>query len=333
MTITEKLIVLALGITAIALFAGILYQVVSQVIDLRKYPPKGKLVDIGGFRLHLNCVGNGTPTVIMDAGGGASSITWGLVPSEISKFTSVCTYDRAGLGWSDPNLRKPRTSQQNVDELHLLLNKADIKPPYILVGHSLGGANMRLYASQHPENVVGLVLVDCVHENQMTPEIWRRIEREFWLYQVLGLATRFGVVRLIGEMNLLPIIEDIKQEIQKYPQAVKALFDTYKSYYYRPHYWATVSSERTNIKKSFEQLQAVTSLGDLPLIVLSQGSKHPEISDERFHYWASLQLDLTKLSSNSQHIIAENSGHLIPLDQPESVVSAVHQVMRENLKL
>lgn len=333
MTITEKSIVLTLGITAVALFAGIIYQVVSQVIDGSRYPPQGKLVDIGGFCLHLNCVGNGTPTVIMDAGGGASSITWGLVPSEIAKFTRVCTYDRAGFGWSNPNLTKPRTSQQSVDELHLLLNKAEIEPPYILVGHSLGGANMRLYASQYPENVVGLVLVDSVHENQMTPEMWNSLEREFWLYLVLELATRFGVLRLIGEMNLLPIIEDIKQEIKKYPQAVQALFDTYKSYYYHPHYWATYKSERANIKTSFEQLQAITSLGNLPLIVLSQGSKHPKMSDERFHYWASLQLELTKLSSNSQHIIAENSGHLIPLEQPELVVSAVHQLMRENLKL
>ena len=318
---------LALGISAISLFAGILYQAVSQIIEQRKYSPQGKLFEIGGFRLHLNCVGRGTPTVVMDAGGGASSITWGLVPSEIAKFTRVCVYDRAGLGWSDPNLRIPRTSQQSVDELHALLTKAEIEPPYILVGHSLGGGNMRLYASQYPEELVGLVLVDSVHENQITPEIWRRMKRQFWFYQLLRVASRIGVLRLLGEMNLSPMIKDIKQKSQKYPLAVQALFDIFKSSFYRPCYWATALSEITNMKRSFEQLQVIESLGSLPLIVLSQGSKAPEMSDERFQQWASLQLDLTQLSSNSRQIIAENSGHFIPLDQPELVVSAVYQLI------
>ena len=315
------------SIIAISLLTGIFYQAVSEALDRRRHPPQGKLVDIGGFRLHLNCIGQGTPTVVMDAGGAAPSITWGLVPSEIAKFTRVCTYDRAGLGWSDPNPSISRTSQQSVDELHLLLTKAEINPPYILVGHSLGGVNMRLYASQYPEDVVGLVLVDSSHENQMTSEMRRRIKVQSWLYQVLKVFSKVGVVRLIGEMNLLPILEDIKREIQKYPPAVQTLFDTYKSFCYRPDYWATASSELANINKSFEKIQSVTSLGSLPLIVLSQGSKDSKISDERFQKWASLQLDLTKLSSNSQRIIAENSGHLVQLDRPELVVSAVQRLV------
>ena len=327
MTITENSAVLTLSITAISLLTGIFYQAVSEALDRRRHPPQGELVDIGGFRLHLNCIGQGTPTVVMDAGGGAPSITWGLVPSEIAKFTRVCTYDRAGLGWSDPNPRISRTSQQSVDELHLLLTKAGINPPYILVGHSLGGVNMRLYASQYPEDVVGLVLVDSSHENQMTSEMWRRIKMQSWLYQVFRVVSQVGVLRLIGEMNLLPILKDIKQEIQKYPLAVQTLFDTYKSFCYRPDYWATASSELANIKKSFEGLQSVTSLGSLPLVVLSQGSKDSKMSDERFQQWTSLQLDLTKLSSNSQRIVAENSGHLVQLDQPELVVGAVQRLI------
>jgi pimeloyl-ACP methyl ester carboxylesterase len=329
MTIMEKLIVLALGITAIVLFVGIVYQTVSQAVDRRKYPPQGQLVDIGGFCLHLNCAGHGTPTVVMDAGGGAPSIAWGLIPSEIAKFTRVCTYDRAGFGWSDPNPRISRTSYQSVDELHLLLTKAEINPPYLLVGHSLGGVNMRLYASQYPEDVVGLVLVDSSHEYQMTSEMWNRTKMLSWLYQVLRVVSQVGVLRVIGEMNLLPILEDIKRESQKYPLAIQTLFDTFKSFCYRPDYWATASNELANIKKSFEEVQSVISLGSLPLIVLSQGSKDSKMSDERFQQWAALQLDLTKLSSNSRRIVAESSGHLIPLDQPELVVSAVRQLIEK----
>ncbi|MEM1370439.1 MAG: alpha/beta hydrolase, partial [Cyanobacteria bacterium P01_H01_bin.15] len=197
----------------------------------------------------------------------------------------------------------------------------------ILVGHSLGGVNMRLYASQYPEDVVGLVLVDSSHENQMTPEIWRKIKMLSWLYQALRVVSQVGLLRLIGEMNLLPIPEDIKREIQKYPLVTQSLFDTFKSFCYRPDYWATASSELANIKKSFEEVRSVTSLGSLPLIVLSQGSKDSKMSDERFQKWAALQLDLTKLSSNSRRIVAKDSGHLIPLDQPELIISAVQQLI------
>ena len=316
---------------AIALLIGALYQVFSEVSDLHKYPPQGELVDVGGFRLHLSCLGKGSPTVVMDAGGGAPSITWGLVPSQIAKFTRVCTYDRAGFGWSDPNLKCDRTSQQSVDELHLLLTKADIKPPYVLVGHSLGGVNMRLYASLYSEDVVGLVLVDSSHEDQVTPEMSKRIKIQSWLYQILRIASQVGIVRFIGQMSLLPILEDVKQEIKKYPLVVQSLFDTYKSFCYRPHYWAAASSELANIEESLKEIRAVSSLGKLPLIVLSQGSKDPEISDERVQRWSSLQLDLTKLSSNSQRIVAEDSGHLIQLDQPELVVDAVQRLVQPYL--
>ncbi|WP_010480470.1 alpha/beta fold hydrolase [Acaryochloris sp. CCMEE 5410] len=323
----ENWLVLSLGILILGLLVGMVYQRVGQAFDQHKYPPPGQLVDIGGFRLHLNCLGQGTPTVVMDAGGSAPAIAWGLVPAEIAKFTHVCTYDRAGFGWSDPNPRQPRTSQQSVDELHLLLTKAAIDPPYILVGHSLGGVNMRLYASQYPEDVVGLVLVDSSHEHQMTSAMGRHVQRMAWFYQVLRIFSHIGMVRVIGEMNLLPMLKVLKQKSQKYPLAVRSLFDIFKSFCYRPHYWATASSELAHIKTSLEGLQSVTSLGSLPLMVLSQGAKDPRISEERFQRWAALQLDLTKLSSNSQRIVAEESGHWILLDQPELIVGAVRRLI------
>ena len=109
----------------------------SDSVETRE-PPPGKLVDIGGYQLHINCTGKGSPTVILEAGLGGDSRSWHEVQPEIAEFAQVCSYDRAGLGWSDPG-PKPRTSQQIVKELHRLLAKADIQSPYVLVGHSFGG--------------------------------------------------------------------------------------------------------------------------------------------------------------------------------------------------
>ena len=136
----------------------------------------GTLVDVGGYRLRVQCLGSGEPTVVMDSGLDADRYTWGIVPGNVSRFARVCTYDRAGIGESDAGAH-PRTSQQIVQEFDRLLKNAKIPSPYILVGHSFGGINMRLYASQHPDTIVGLVLVDASQEDQfersvkfMTPD-------------------------------------------------------------------------------------------------------------------------------------------------------------------
>ena len=150
---------------------GASYEAIMEAGDATRYPPPGTLVDVGGYRLHLHCVGEGSPTVIMEAGGGGNVLHWMLVQPAIAQSTRVCAYDRAGMGWSEPG-PLPRTPQQIVAELHTLLSTASIPGPYILVGHSIGGKYARLYASQYPHDVVGLVLVDARHENvdtAMTP--------------------------------------------------------------------------------------------------------------------------------------------------------------------
>lgn len=147
----------------------------------------GKLVDIGGYRLHIDCKGKGEPPVMMDAGLAHGAYTWDLVMPEVAKFTRVCSYDRAGVGDSDRG-KRPRTSQQIVAELVALLKKVKLKPPYILVGHSFGGMNVRLYASQHPNQVAGMVLVDSSHEDQTYrfAAVMPSPERESFLQQQGG---------------------------------------------------------------------------------------------------------------------------------------------------
>jgi len=129
-----------------------------------------EMIDVGGYRLHINCSGHpisGSPTVVMDAGGYDSSETWSKVQPEIAKFARVCVYDRAGLGKSERRPSPSYPSQEVVKDLHTLLDNAHIAPPFVLVGHSFGGMNVRLYASQHSEEIVGMVLVDSVHEDEM----------------------------------------------------------------------------------------------------------------------------------------------------------------------
>lgn len=167
----NRLLDLLIGLAALVsvlAFVGAIYQVIATRLNEKKYPPPGRLVDVGGYRLHIHCLGregvNDSPTVVMDAGIGECSLGWSLVQPEIAKFAHVCTYDRAGLGWSD-SAPTARTSQQIVSDLHALLGNAGIEPPYVMVGHSFGGLNLRLYASRFPEEVAGMVLVDSAHED------------------------------------------------------------------------------------------------------------------------------------------------------------------------
>lgn len=130
-------------------FSLVLYQKLATAIDDYRYPPRGKLVDIGGYRLHFHASGQGDVTVVCDAGLSGTSLGWSLVQAEASKFARVCSYDRAGYSWSDPSPLE-RTSANIATELHTLLKKAAIPGPYILVGHSFGGANMLLFANLYP---------------------------------------------------------------------------------------------------------------------------------------------------------------------------------------
>src|SRR5258706_7187226 len=134
-------------------------------MSVQTYPPPGQLVDVGGYRLHIICAGEGGPTVVPEAGLIGLALSWSLVQPEVAKFTRVCAYDRAGYGWSDPNLIGIHpTSQRLVHELHTLLVNASIAGPYVLVAHSFGGLNVRLFANQYPNDVIGVVLIDSANE-------------------------------------------------------------------------------------------------------------------------------------------------------------------------
>lgn len=141
------------GLIALLLGAGIAYQRVAEARDMERFPAPGKLIDMGGFNLHLNCTGNGQPTVVVESGNGDFSLSWREVQAKVSDRTRICTYDRAGFGWSDYDYEFP-SKEHVVSNLRALLDRADIRPPYVLVGHSLGGIFVRSFAVAYPHDVV-----------------------------------------------------------------------------------------------------------------------------------------------------------------------------------
>ena len=186
------------GLTVLAVLAlvvGITFQSLASRRYLQGNSPPGILTNVGEHKLHLFCVGDGRPTVVFDTGLGLSLQTWRRVQPQIGELTRACSYDRAGYGWSDAG-PEPRTSARIVSELSMLLENADVSSPYILVGHSFGGLNVRLFASTFPECVAGLVLVDGSHEGQLEvlPELPAAIR---FLTRLAPVLTRIGVPRLM----------------------------------------------------------------------------------------------------------------------------------------
>jgi pimeloyl-ACP methyl ester carboxylesterase len=249
--------------------------------------------------------------VILDAGFGDTSLAWSKVQPGVASFTRVCSYDRAGYGWSDPSPLS-RTAADIVTELHTLLARAGVAGPYVLVGHSFGGLTIRLYAATYPREVVGLVLVDAMHEDQFVRE--PQMRPNLWLPLQL---CRFGLLRVLGSYN---------QGISEYlPAAVQAQV---KAQVYQTRYCQTGYDEATAFDESFAQVRTTRSqqtVEHLPMVILTHGI--PEEGQQNYAVWQALQHDLLGLSDRSTQIIATRSGHEIMLQQPELVIAAIKQVL------
>lgn len=316
-------------LVACSAIAGIIYQEIATAKDESKYPPPGKLVDVGGYKLHLNCLGEGSPIVVMDYGLGGLSTLWSLVQPEVAKFARVCTYDRAGYAWSESS-PTPRTSQNMVQELYTLLKNAEIPPPYILVGHSLGGLNLSLFASQYPEEVAGLVLVDAV-----PPDVYDRLDPEFAdsmnetgrMFGFLSLISRLGLLRFLLQITGTSVAPDF---VRKLPIEVQPVILAK----FLPKTFATAIAENALMPTSAKQVQQTNFERELPLVVLSHSENMFESlgntkSDYAEQMWQKLQAELANLSNQRKLIIAEQSSHDIHLDRPELVVNAIRQVIEK----
>ena len=277
------------GLLALAVI-GAIYQAIATEIDQRTYPPPGQMVDVRDHGLHINCVGQGSPTVILEAANGGMSAHWTRVQQEVAETTRVCAYDRAGLGWSEPG-QEPRDAREVSSDLHsLLANAAGIEGPYVLVGHSYGGLYAQMYAARYSDEVAGVVLVDSSHPEQFTRSAQGRAmyTQTRRLGAVLPLFTCLGVIRL---SNYFPAHPDLpahqRRQIEAFNSSARHLSTTVEEFRATP--------------ETAAQVRGAGSLGDKPLAVISAG--------EQSSGWLGMQDELADLSSDSIHSVVEGATH------------------------
>jgi pimeloyl-ACP methyl ester carboxylesterase len=299
------------ALTLVSAGIGATYESIESSRDHRE-PPPGLLVNVSGHKMHLDCTGQGSPTVLLESGLWDDWIVWNKVQPEISNVTRVCSYDRAGLGFSDPRPEQVPDSRNIAQNLHLLLANAGESPPYMLVGHSIGGLHVRVYQHLYPADVVGMVLVDSGHpdqENRVPPEMKKIQSRLYLKSKLWGLAVPLGLPRLMGVCGRI---------VECRWQAVKAR-----------------EAEVDAISASADEARHTGSLGSMPLVVLSRdpdkgaapGLIRPELSRRFEEQWTQMQKELTGLSTNSTRMVATGSSHYVQIDRPDLVVAAVRKAV------
>ncbi len=297
-----------------------------------QYPAPGDLVVVNGSVMHIRCQGTGSPVVILEAGSTDCSLSWARVQPAVSRFTTVCSYDRAGYGWSEPQ-EGALTARAVTSRLHQLLSRANISPPYILAGHSLGGEYARAYAHWYPDEVAGLVLVDPGSEWQMV-----RTGEKFTREQKAATA---AAVRMIRDDQELAENGTFVRNLTRVPVDPRLPHDEFMAYRAllatRPSFWEARAVEGESAFSIFEELQRenITDLGDIPLIVISSGnemgfSPDPQQNAEANRIFRMLQEETARQSSSGQYLMAPETSHYVQLDRPDMVISAVRTVFNES---
>jgi pimeloyl-ACP methyl ester carboxylesterase len=294
-----------------------------------------RLVDIGGRKMNLYCSGQGATTVVFDAPSGEAGWNWFRVQPAVAKHARACVFDRAGLGFSDP-AKRPNTSENVAEDLHKLLAAAGVKPPYVLVGNSLGGANVQVYAYRYPNEVKGLVLVEPQHEDETS-----RLDKA-------SQGNLKKVYAMVAEQNnycLAAAGSGMKPSSEEQRNCIGNPADIYgptlgaavKSVTTKPAYWRATVDEWDAIKVSDEQLRKLRRpFGDLPVVVLTRGvspyavpgkpqsALNKAMEDEN----AAIHKETAALSTRGRQRVVPGAGHVIHADKPEAVVEAVLEVLK-----
>ncbi len=320
-----SLVLIGCLVAVVALAAG--YQAIATARERARFPPPGKLVDIGGYQLHLRCAGNGSPAVILESGFGMSSNAWALIQPEVAKFTRACSYDRTGYGWSDPG-----PSTDPVPVLHTLLRNADISGPFVMVGHSYGSGLVRRYVYRFPDEVGGMVLASTSYPDQEVRRIAADENRGERLFlAIYDWSTRAGLTRIVPERFLPTMLRAYLGLLRKYLSEAAAESEIAFLHQARHVQSMRAESARPSLPEEMEDASACSrGFGNMPLVVLTEKWVYSPARTEREIRQAQReeqrQLRLAALSSRGRKIDVD-SGHLIPLERPTVVIDAIREVV------
>jgi pimeloyl-ACP methyl ester carboxylesterase len=328
---------------------GFSYETIAAAVDARRFPPPGRLIAVDGHRMHINCTGTGGPTVVLDAGLGGWSLDWSAVQPEIAQFTRVCSYDRAGLGWSAPGAI-PGDAQHAVDDLHTLLATSGEVGPFVLVGHSNGGLRAALYAQAYPQEVAGVVLIDPTPRATDDERVAFLSPTEQAEYMALlqGLKPEpeasgfdfFGLMQALRPFGIPRLLTDTFLEGSLYTYLRPEVQPAFQFGINQPARIATYIAEGEHREANVAQVRAVGSLGSVPLAVLASTKftdfyRDPLPADlpprlvELIQKTAwEAKVDMSRLSTNSTITPVERSGHYIQFDRPDAVIQAVQHMVQ-----
>lgn len=327
----------------ITLLLGALYQAAGTRRDRKRFPPPGRLIDVGGHRLHLLESGRGSPPIVLEAGLMSTVLSWGNLQRELAQSHRVVSYDRAGLGWSDLG-PMPRTAERIVDELHALLQQAAIAPPYLLVGHSFGGLTMPLFAARFPDETAGMVLVDPVVPAEWNPpsEHDRKLTRiGAQVCRRAALLSRIGLIRFVAFLLTTRAAKLAAHLVRVISRGAPAESGSVSSpwfaalpanervtaavFWVQEKFARTIASQLENLPVSAGQMAERVRVCDMPVVILSAHTT-PE-SRRKEHAAMASRLPL------GNHVMAGRSNHWIMQDEPELVIRAIERVVELSREL
>ena len=295
--------------------AGVIYQTAATESDQRKYPPPGVLVNVGGYKMHIYCMGEGSPTVILDSANMGTVSNWAWIQPELAKSTRVCAYDRADSGWSDLS-PQPNDTKQNAEALHTLLKNANIADPYILVGHSFGGLYVRMYAEMYPDEVAGMVFIEGTLPHGLNalgkPDVMPNAP-DAQMMDGTPFISRLGILRLVGFPGTdTDLPEPQRSELQAYLSSTK-LAESLKRQY---HLFPTLLSQ-------VRPLYSAGSLGDIPVAVVLGSEGDGGIAE-----WQELFAGQAELSTNHIVITIDGANHISLVDRQEHAMQTSAVILK-----
>lgn len=313
------------GLVILLAASGALYNTLELHRLRAAYPPPGKIYAVDGHAMHLYCLGAGSPTVVLESGRAESFLVWGKVQPALSRTTRVCSYDRAGLGWSEAT-EGPRDSEHIASQLHGLLAKAGIDGPLVLLGHSAGGLYIRGYRARYPDQVQGLVFVDATMPEKTPPHLAAIVHHEGLEVTIFQMAIALGIPRLLGDCSTPP-------------PGFDATVNLWRADACKPSYVTAYKAESKAWPLAVSEVERAESLDDLPIVVLSRDTHLPpphnlaaavprtELEQDGRNHDAA-QEALVHLSSRGRRIIAQGSSHYIHFDRPALVVREARSLVQ-----